>query len=68
MNHGDFLLRSHRSSSLLYPLNPIAKAWIRRHLNHNSDFHRLNVGIVIRENQIDYILCAIEYVGLGVSS
>ena len=63
----DFKLVSRGKTSLLYPLNPIAKAWIRRYLNHNSDFHRLNGGIVIREDQVDYILCAIEYVGLGVS-
>ena len=68
MNYADFLLRDHGSSWLLYPLNPITKAWIRRHLNHNSDFHRLNGGIVISEDQVDYILCCIEYVGLGVSS
>jgi hypothetical protein len=68
MNHRDFLLRDHGNSWLLYPLNPIAKAWIRRYLNHNSDFHRLNGGIVIREDQVEYILCCIEYVGLGVSS
>ena len=64
----DFRLVTHGKSSLLYPLNPISKAWIRRYLNHNSDFYRLNGGIVIREDQVDYILCAIEYVGLGVSS
>ena len=68
MSHGDCLLRSHGSSSLLYPLNPIAKAWVRRYLNHISDFLRLNRGNVIREDQIEYILCAIKYVGLGMSS